>query len=45
MTRKINKKAYADMYGPTVGDKVIRCVLYVHIGDIHVFSKILLFYY
>ena len=22
MTRKINKKAYADMYGPTVGDKV-----------------------
>ena len=22
MTKKINKKAYADMYGPTVGDKV-----------------------
>ena len=22
MTKKINKKAYADMYGPTVGDRV-----------------------
>ena len=22
MKRKINKKAYADMYGPTVGDRV-----------------------
>ena len=22
MTRKINNKSYADMYGPTVGDKV-----------------------
>ena len=22
MTTKINKKAYADMYGPTVGDRV-----------------------
>ena len=22
MTKKINKKAYADMYGPSVGDRV-----------------------
>ena len=22
MTKKINKKAYADMYGPTIGDRV-----------------------